>query len=294
MATATISFGLVSIPVKLFTTSESSEKVAFRMLHEKCKTPLKRPYYCPKDKEMVDQSDIVKGFEYAKDNFVLFSDAEIKAVQEEITRAIDIAEFVPLETIDPVYFDSPYYLAPDKGGDRSYKLLSIALTKAKLAGVAKYAARGKQYLVLVRPFDGGLILQQMRYANEVRPFNEVPMDESVKVKDAEIKLALQLIEQTAVDRLDLDKYQDEVKGRLQEVIQQKVEGQEITLAPSAEPAAQVIDLMQALKQSLKGKAPKTKTASKSGKKKAAKRKPAKASPRKKKTTAVKAKKRAAG
>ena len=277
----------MSIPVKLYTTTETADAIAFRMLHEPCKTPLKRPYWCPKCQEMVDHSAIVKGYEYAKDNFALMTDEEIKAVAEEVTRTVDIAEFVPLAQLDPVYYDSAYWLGPGKGGERPYKLLSIALEKTGLAGVAKYAARGKQYLVVIRPKDEGLVLQQLRYVNEVRPFSEVPIEEGIRIKPAEVKLALQLIEQTAVDTLDLSKYEDEVKGRLQEVIQQKIEGHEVTLAAGVEPKAQVLDLMEALKQSL-GAAGKTAKKKAPG---AGERKPAKASPRKKATKA-KAKKTA--
>ena len=292
LASATISFGLVSIPVKLFTTTESAETISFRLLHSKCKTPLKRPYWCPTDEVMVERDEIIKGYEYAKDQYVLFTDEELKAVDQEVTRAIDIAEFVPLSDVDAVFLDKPYYLAPDKGGERSYKLFSMAMEKKGLGGLAKYCARGKQYLVLVRPLDDGLVMQQLRYANEVRPFTEIPIEGSAKVKEAELKLALQLIQQTVSKSFKPEKYEDEVKGRLQEIIQQKVDGEEVTIAPGEMPKAQIIDLMDALKASLdvtpaRGKAKaKTKTAKA--------RKPAKASPRKstKKSTTVKARKRA--
>lgn len=294
LASATISFGLVSIPVKLFTTSESAETISFRLLHAECKTPLKRPYWCPQDEVFVERDDIVKGYEYAKDQYVLFTDEELKAVDQEVTKAIDIEEFVPLDQVDPVYMDRPYYLAPDKGGERSYKLLAKALAKKKLGGLSKYCARGKQYLVLVRPVDDGLVMHQLHYANEVRPFSEVPMEEGTKVKDSELKLALQLIEQTASDTFKPEKYEDEVKIRLQEVIQQKIEGQEIAFAPGETPKAQIVDLMEALKASLD-----LESAGKSGKSESQKaRKPAKASPRKAKKTAKakasKTKKRASG
>ena len=205
MASATIAFGLVSIPVKLFTSTESSEAISFRLLHESCKTPLKRPYYCPKDEKMVGRDEIIKGYEYAKDQFVLFQDEEIKSLEQAVTKAIDIAEFVPLASVDPVYFDRAYYLGPEKGGERSYKLLSMAMKKMNLAGIAQYAVRGKEYLVCVRPFEDGLVMQQMHYANEVRSFADVPVDTDVQVKDAEFKLALQLIEQTASDTFDTGK-----------------------------------------------------------------------------------------
>lgn len=285
LASATISFGLVAIPVKLFTTTESAETISFRLLHADCKTPLKRPYWCPKDEVMVDRENIIKGYEHAKDQYVLFTDEELKAVEQEVTRAIEIEEFVPLSEVDPIYMDKPYYLAPDKGGDRSYRLLSRAMADKGLGGLAKYCARGKQYLVVVRPLEDGLVMQQLHYAPEVRPFADVPIDDDTKVKPAELKLAYQLIEQTTTDTFDPGKYEDEVKLRLQEVIQQKIAGEEIAYAPGESPQAQVIDLMEALKQSLSGGA-----AADAAKPAKQKRKPAKTSPRRAKKAAASRKK----
>jgi DNA end-binding protein Ku len=241
---------------------------------------------------MVGRDDIVKGYEYAKDQYVLFTEEELRGVDQEVTRAIDIEEFVPYQQVDAVYLDKPYYLAPEKGGERSYKLLSLAMQKKGLGGLAKYCARGKQYLVLVRPHEGGLVMQQLRYANEVRPFSEVPYEGDAKVKDSELKLAVQLVEQTATKEFKPGKYEDEVKLRLQEIIQQKIQGEDVTIAPGETPKAQVIDLMEALKASLdmgsgKGKKAKVKTTKA---KKA--RKPAKASPRKAAKKVSKANKRA--
>jgi len=287
MASATITFGLVSIPVKLYTTSESSESISFRLLHSTCHTPLKRPYWCPKDEVMVEREEIVKGFEYAKDQYVLFTDEEIKAVEEEVTKAIEIEEFVPLEQVGPVFFDKAYYLGPDKGGSRPYRLLAKAMSKKGLGGLASYRARGKQYLVLVRPYEDGLLMQQLRYANEVKPWSEVPVDDKAKVKDEELKLALQLIDQTAKKKFEPDKYEDAVKARMLEAIEQKVAGEEITFAAEEAPTAKVIDLMEALKASLSGEGASAKPAK--GKASTSKeRKPAKASPR---TKAAKAKTR---
>lgn len=290
LASATISFGLVAIPVKLFTSTEAGESIKFRMLHSKCNSPLKRPYYCPKDQEMVERDEIVKGYEYGKDQFVLVKDEEIKGVEEEATKAIDIAEFVPLDLVDPVYFDKAYFLGPDKGGERPYKLLSQAMKQKGIGGLAKYAARGKQYLVFVRPFEDGLLMQQLRYANEVRSFGEVDLGDAV-VKPAELKLALQLMEQTTSKQFRPEEYEDEVRTRMLEVIQQKIDGQEVTFAPGESPQTQVIDLMEALKASLGGSdAPK---ATKKATKAPSSRKPAKASPRKA-TKKVATKKRASG
>ncbi len=269
LASATISFGHVSIPVKLFTSVESSESISFRMLHQNCGSPLKYQTWCPKDDKKVERDGIVKGYEYAKDRFVVFTPDELKALEEEATKAIAIEEFVSLDKVDPVYFDKAYYVAPEKGGERAYKLLSLAMAKKGLAGLAKYAARGKQYIVMVRAVEDGLVMPQLHYANEVRAFSEVPRPKT-DVKDSELKLALQLIEQSISEEFKPEKYQDDVHKRVLEVIQQKVDGEEVTFAPSEAPKAQVIDLMEALKASLAQATSADKTA----------HRPAQASPRK--------------
>jgi DNA end-binding protein Ku len=261
IATATVSFGLVSIPVKLYTTSQSTEGISFRMLHAKCKTPLKQQYVCPTDGEKVERDEIVKGYEFAKDQYVLFSADEIQALEEEATKAIAIEEFVPLTTVDPVYFDRAYYLAPDKGGDRAYRLFSRALAESGLGGLARYAARGKQYIVFVRPIDGGLLMQQLRYAEEVRPFSEVPIGNGGEVKEAELSLALQLLKQSAAGEFHPEKYVDDTVARFQEILQKKIEGEQTVIAKGEAPPAKVIDLMEALKASLAGVAGGSKDAS---------------------------------
>jgi len=269
--------GLVSIPVKLFTSTRASETISFRMLHKKCSTPVKYKYWCHQDEKTVERDDIVKGHEYAKGQYVVFTPEELKGLEEEATKAIAIEEFVSIDLIDPVFFEKAYYLAPEKGAERAYRLLTKAMKTKGLVGIAKYAARGKSYLVAVRPMEKGLAMQQLYYANEVRPFSEVPLEEKGDVRDSELKLALQLIEQSISEEFDPSKYSDEVRGRLQEVIDQKIEGQEVTLAPAEAPQAQVIDLMEALKASL-SEAPATPTKAK--KAPATRRKAAKASPRK--------------
>ena len=273
IGSATISFGLVSIPVKLFSTGQSSESISFRMVHKQCGSPLKQQYICPKDGKTVEREDIAKGYEYVKDKFVLFTPEEIKAVEEESTRAIAIMEFVPLVAVDPVYFDKPYYLGPEKASERAYRLLSEAMKQTGVAGLAQYAARGKQYLVMLRPMEGGLVMQQLRYAEEVRPFAEIGAPQT-EVKPEELQLALQLMQQTMKEEFHPERYQDTVKKRMQEIIQQKIEGQEIQFTSGEAPKAQIIDLMEALKASLgveqgESAAPARATA----------RKPAKASPR---------------
>ena len=274
IGSASISFGLVSIPVKLFSTGQPSESISFRMVHKKCGTPLKQQYICPKEEVVVTRDDMAKGYEYAKDQYVLFTNEEIKAVEEEATHAIAITEFLPLDAVDPVYFDKPYYLGPDKGAERAYHLLGEAMKKAKVAGLAQYAARGKAYLVMIRPMEDGLVMQQLRYADEVKPFSEVGVPEA-KVKPEELNLALQLMEQNMKKDFHPERYEDTVKKRMQEIIDQKVEGEEVTFAPKAHPKAQVIDLMEALKASLGEGEEEPAVRGKS----AGARKPAKASPR---------------
>jgi DNA end-binding protein Ku len=249
-----VAFGLVSIPVKLYTSSQTTEGISFRMLHATCKTPVKQQYVCPADGEKVERDAIVKGYEFAKDQYVVFTADEIEALEAEATKAIAIEEFISLSSIDPVYYDRAYYLAPDKGGDRAYRLLARALAEAQVGGLAKYAARGKEYIVLVRPLDGGLVMQQLRYADEVRPFSEVPQPAGAEVKEAELNLARQLLQQSIADAFHPEKYRDETVARFREILQKKVEGQEALVVRNEAALPKVIDLMEALKASLAGNA----------------------------------------
>lgn len=250
IGTATISFGLVSVPVNLFSSAESKTNVSFNMLHKKCSSRLKQQYICPKDNEIVTRDDTVKGYEFAKDQYVVFSTEEIKALEEKATGMIDIVEFVPLAKVDREYLEKCYYLAPDKGGDRAYRLLVAALADTGKAALGQYASKGKQNLVLLRPLNGLLVLEQLHYADEVRPTSEVTIPEG-EVKPAELALAKQLIEQTATDTFEPTKYKDTVRERVMELIQKKVEGQDITQAEApADTGGKIIDLMEALKASL--------------------------------------------
>jgi DNA end-binding protein Ku len=252
LGSGTVSFGMVSIPVKLFSASESASAVSFNLLHAKCKTRLKQQYVCPQDGEIVPRDQMVKGYAFSKEQYVTFSDEEIKALQEEASPAIEITEFVPIAKVDPIYFDGGYYLGPDKGGERAYALLGEAMRQTGRCALAKWAARGKQYLVLIRPLQQGLCMQQLLYADEVRAFSDVPIGEA-ELKDGELALAKQLIEQIAADEFVPGNYEDEVRKRILDAVQRKVEGQEITAAPE-QPKAQIIDLMEALKASLAAKA----------------------------------------
>ncbi len=249
IATATISFGLVSIPTKLFTTNESAGDIHFNMLHDADGARLKQQYICTKCGEVVDRDHTVKGFEYAKGQYVVLSGEELKALDAVATQTIQLEEFVPATSVDPMLVEKSYYLGPEKGGERAYKLLHDAMLETGLVGIASYSARGKQYITSVRPFNNGLILHQLRYNEEVKPWSEVPIPELPESKPAEIALAKQIIEQIAHETYSPAKYKDEVSARMMELINKKVEGQEITIAPEA-PAGKVIDLMEALKASL--------------------------------------------
>lgn len=272
-ASGTVSFGLVSIPIKLYSTGEASTGIHLNMLHKKCGSRLKQQYICPTDNEIVGKDEMVKGFEYTKGQYVLFSDDELKALMPEPTNAIDITEFIPLDQVDPIYFEKTYYLGPDKGGDRPYLLLSQAMRDTGRAAIARYRARGKDYLVLLRPYEQGVVMQQLRYADEIRSFSEVPIG-SAEVKPQELNLAKMLIDQIAADSFKPDQYEDEVRKKTRALIDKKVEGEEITAAVEEAPKAQIIDLMAALKASLASSAGAAKGEAK------ADRKPAKPSPRK--------------
>jgi DNA end-binding protein Ku len=246
----TIAFGLVSIPVTLFSANEASKAISFNMLHKDCGSRLKQQYLCLKEEIPVAREDIVKGYEFAKDQYVIFTPDELKALEEAGTHTADITEFVPIESVDPVYFDKAYYLAPDKGGAKPYALLAKALYESDRCAVGRWAARGKQYIVMIRPVDGGLVMQQLLYADEVRSIKDIEIPPT-EVKDAELKLAQQLIDQQASDTFDPAAYKDDVRTRIEAAVQQKVEGQQITLAEAPETGgAQVIDLMDALRASL--------------------------------------------
>lgn len=249
IGSATVSFGLVSVPVQLFAAGESKAAISFNMLHKKDGARLKQQYVCSKDGEKVERTDTIKGFEFQKGQYVTFTTEELKALEERGTGAIEIKEFLPAEQVDRIYLDRTYFLGPDKGGERAYKLLAEALEKTKRVAIGQYAARGKQYLIMVRPMKGGLAMEQLRYADEIRTIAEVPIPK-VEVKKPELDLAVKLIDQAASEEFHPEKYKDNVRERMQEQIDRKVEGKQITEEPEEAPKAKVLDLMQALRQSL--------------------------------------------
>jgi DNA end-binding protein Ku len=249
LGSGTISFGLVSIPVRLYTAA-SSGNVSFNLLHAKCGSRIKQQTFCPVCNEVVDRASLVRGYEFAKDQYVRVSDEELKALEGEASKTIDIVEFVPLEAVDPIFFEKSYYLGPDKGGDKAYRLLAEAMEKQGRVALAQFVMRGKESLVLIRPAQNGLMLHTMYFADEVRDFGEVDRGQSAKIRPGELELATQLIDGLSNDEFQPQRYQDEYRGRVLELINQKVEGKEVTVAAPEAPRAQVIDLMDALKESL--------------------------------------------
>jgi DNA end-binding protein Ku len=274
IASLTISFGMVSIPVKLYSATEASRGIHFNMLHKACGSRLKQQYVCVKEEVVVPREDTVKGYEVSKDQYVMFTPEELKALEESGTHTAEITEFVPLKTVDPVYFDKAYYLGPDKGGAKPYALLARALRESGRCALGRWAARGKQYIVMIRPIEDlveGLVMQQLLYAGEVRSLRDIDIPKT-EVKAAELKLAQQLIEQQAAAKFDPKQYTDEVRARIEAVVQKKVEGQEITMPEEPAAGAQVIDLMEALRASLEKKpAKKAQPAAKPAARKAAKK-----------------------
>ncbi len=249
-SSGTISFGLVSIPVKFYTAA-SSEQASFNMLHKKCGGRVKQQYICPTDNnEVVERTDMIKGYEYARGQYVQFTDDEIKALETERSNSIEIAEFVPISSVDFVQVEKTYYLGPDKGGDKAYRLLSESMTKKDMVAVGRWGSRGKEQLVLIRPYGkDGIILHQLYYATEVRAFDEIDTGATFSFSDKEHELAEKLIEQLSSESFEPEKYHDSYTDRVSAAVQQKVEGKEITIAPEA-PKAQIIDLFEALKKSL--------------------------------------------
>src|SRR6201987_2194593 len=230
----TISFGLVAIPVKLYTATQTANAVSFNLLHKKDGSRLRQQYVCQKEGVVVERDEIIRGFEFAKDQYVPFTPEEIKALEEVGSRAVEISEFVPIESVDPVYYDKTYYLAPDKGAAKPYGLLTEALRQSGRCGVGRWASRGKGYIVILRPIGDVLAMQQLHYAADVRLASEVEVPKP-EVKAAELKLAQQLIHQQTTEKYDPEAYKEEVRGRIEAAIQKKVEGQEIAVTEAPPP-----------------------------------------------------------
>ena len=254
IGSGTISFGLVSIPIRMYSAA-SSGGVAFNMLHAKCGSRIKQQTFCPVCNVIVDRAELVRGYEFAKDQYVRVSDDELKSLEGEASKLIDIAEFVPLDKVDPIYFEKTYYLGPDKGGEKAYRLLAEAMTKSERVALAKFVMRGKESLVLIRAAQDGLMLHTMYFADEVRSFAEIDKGQSAKIKDGELALAQQLIDGLSNAEFEPDRYADDYRQRVLDLVESKVEGKEVTTVGPQVQRAQVIDLMEALKESIAKRVP---------------------------------------
>jgi DNA end-binding protein Ku len=251
IASLTISFGLVAIPVKLYSATVSSERISFNLLRQKDGSRVKQQYIAVNDGKPVERSEMVKGYEFAKDQYVMFGPEELKALEDATTHSIDIGQFVPLESVDPLYFDGTYYLAPDKGAAKPYTLLATALRKAQQCAVGRWISRGKEHIVIIRALPDGLALHQLHFKAEIRDLKDLGV-EAAPVSEPELKLARQLIDHLGAKRFDPNEYADEHKARVEAAIQRKVDGQEISLAesPVSNKGGNVIDLMEALRASI--------------------------------------------
>jgi DNA end-binding protein Ku len=259
-ASASISFGLVTIPVGVYPAVNGSAGISFHLLHKKDGVRLRQQFVCPQDGEVVPPAERVKGYEFEKGRQVTLTDEELRALDQEATQGIEVQEFVPLASVDPRYFERADYLGPGKGGERAFALFVRALEEMGMAAVAQYASRGKDYLVLLRAADHRIVMHQLFHADEVRPIDEVPVSDS-PVKAAELALARDLVSRLASERFDPGRYEDHVRQRIRKLIGSKVEGREVRESETAPPRAKVVDLMEALKASLEKRATAKATAS---------------------------------
>lgn len=274
---ATITFGLVNIPVRFYTATKS-EDVHFNLLHQSCGTRVNRKWWCPHHEEMIETGDMMRGYPVAKNQYVTFTDEEMDQLESDDNRALEITEFVDLDQIDPVFFEKAYYLGPAPGGGKTYRLLAQAMKKQNKVALARWISGHREHLVILRPFEEGLILHTMYYADEVRDFSAIDI-EGGEVRDKEVALAEMLINELTEERFDPLAYKDTYRERLMDQIRAKSAGQVIVSEAAAQDAsAEVVDIMEALRRSLE---PAT-----------AKRAPAKRAPAKPKAAPAAKKKRA--
>jgi DNA end-binding protein Ku len=242
-----ISFGLVTIPIRLYPAARES-RISLHQLHSVCKTRLRQPLYCPHCEKIVDRSEVVKGYEEEDGSYVLIEPEEIKKIQPESSRAMEILSFVEQSQIDPLFFDSSYFVVAEEEGRKAYQLLLKTLQDSKRVGISKVTMHQREYTAFLRPYDHGLVLHTMYFANEIREAPGYGKTENIKLRPQEIKLAEQLVSSLSED-FHLGKYHDEFQQRLQELIEAKKKGKEVAAAPSPK-RAPVIDMMAALKESL--------------------------------------------
>jgi DNA end-binding protein Ku len=245
-----LSFGLVAIPVEIHTAIQDSH-ISFNLLHEKCGSRVRSRHYCPVCNVVVERADLVRGYELDKGEYVQVTDAELEALEAEINTNIELKEFIPMEKVDPVYFEDTQYLVPDQGGDKAYRLLAETMEKTGRVALAEMVSRGQERLVLIRPCQGGLVLQIMFFGNEVRDFDPIPKAEDMRISAEEIELGRGLIEKLSSEDFEPENYEDEYQNRLRAVLDEKVKGREITVSRPVPRDRRVIDLMEALKESMK-------------------------------------------
>jgi DNA end-binding protein Ku len=249
ISSGTITFGLVSIPIKLYTATQS-KSVRFSMLHGKDKARVKQQLVCSSCNEVVPRDQTVKGYEYARDQYVVVSEEELAALEKKSDRTIEIEEFVPIEKVDPIYFEHSNLLGPDKGGTKAYHLLCQAMTDAKQVAIGRFSTRGREQLVLLRPAAAGLVMHGLFYPDEVRSFGDIDLGETVEVKEAELGLAKELIGHLTSETFDPERYKDDYRQGVLAAIDRKVAGEEIAIAPPPQAREQIIDLVAALKKSI--------------------------------------------
>ncbi|MGH7287234.1 MAG: Ku protein [Myxococcota bacterium] len=248
-SSGTISFGLVSIPVKVYPATRS-KAVHFNMLHATDRSRLKQQYVCATCGEVVERNATVRGYEYARDQYVVLTEDELKALETKSDKSIEIEEFIPIEKVDPVYFEKSQLLGPDKGGQKAYRLLNEAMLTMGRVAVGRYRTRGREQLVLIRPLGRGLVLHGLFYADEVSSFEDVEFGDEVQLRAGELNLAQQLIEQLSGEKFDPQKYEDRYRQAVLAAVDQKIAGQEVVVAEKPESREQIIDLVAALKRSL--------------------------------------------
>jgi DNA end-binding protein Ku len=250
IARGVLSFGLVAIPVELHVATHS-QNVSFNLLHAKCGSRVRNRSLCPVCNEVVERHQLVRGYELEKNRYIQITEAELDTLEAETNSNIELREFIPIQKVDPVYFAGAYYLAPDQGGEKAYRLLADAMEKSGRVALAEMVAYGKERLVLIRPRNGGLVLQVMYYAEEIRDFDQVPKADDVRLSAEELKLGAGLIEKLSSENFEPQAYEDEYRNRVLALIEEKAKGREITVAPNPRPTGMVIDLMAALRESMK-------------------------------------------
>jgi len=248
-SSAMISFGLVSIPIKIYAATQS-KSVHFNLLDSRDRSRVKQQYVNANTGELVERDQMVKGYEYARGQYVVFDDEELKTLEQKSDRSIEIETFIPMDRVDPIYFEKSNLLGPDKGGQKAYRLLNEAMTLTGRVAIGRFASRGRQQLVLLRPLQRGLVMQGLYYADEVRSFDDVEFGDEVDLKAKEVELATQLIEQLSGDAFDPGRYEDEYRRAVLEAVDRKVAGEEVVAMPRAEAREKIVDLVAALKKSL--------------------------------------------